>query len=57
MARTCHVLTPTVREPGARSPLFSGYLWRLGSGETLWLRRWVALRKDNSLYYYKTDSV
>ncbi|XP_052121926.1 uncharacterized protein LOC127749125 [Frankliniella occidentalis] len=56
VARTCHVLTPTVREPGARSPLFSGHLWRLGSGDTRWLRRWVCLRKDNSLYYYKTDA-
>ena len=42
--------------------LCSGYLWRkatsvANSGSDKWVRRWFALRRDNCLYYYKTDTV
>ncbi|XP_044589725.1 uncharacterized protein LOC123268575 isoform X1 [Cotesia glomerata] len=66
VARTCNVLAPRV----ARSPkesgdvaVYSGYLWRrattvnpAGIATDKWVRRWFALRRDNCLYYYKTDS-
>lgn len=51
-------------------PLYSGYLWRkattassttninfTGSLTDKWVRRWFSLRRDNCLYYYKTDTV
>lgn len=59
VARTCNVLTPVVREPGAGSPLYSGYLWKLGglSNGAKWVQRWFCLKRDNCLYYYKNDTV
>lgn len=62
MARTCGVLSPTTAEVHGGTAICSGYLWKLGgyaSGtpSNKWIRRWFALRKDNCLYYYKTDSV
>jgi hypothetical protein len=53
------VLTPVVREPGAGSPLYSGYLWKLGglSNGAKWVQRWFCLKRDNCLYYYKNDTV
>ncbi|XP_023707190.1 uncharacterized protein LOC111864256 isoform X6 [Cryptotermes secundus] len=58
VARTCNVLTPVVREPGAGSPLYSGYLWKLGglSNGAKWVQRWFCLKRDNCLYYYKNDT-
>ncbi|XP_063244260.1 uncharacterized protein LOC134543280 [Bacillus rossius redtenbacheri] len=63
VARTCNVLTPVVREPGAASPLYSGFLWKLRKqpGADLkpsgkWMERWFCLKRDNCLYYYKSDS-
>ena len=59
VARTCNVLTPVMREPGAGSPLYSGYLWKLGglSNGAKWVQRWFSLKRDNCLYYYKNDTV
>lgn len=62
MARTCGVLSPTSAEVHGGTAICNGYLWKLGgyaSGtpSNKWIRRWFALRKDNCLYYYKTDSV
>lgn len=53
-------------------PLYSGYLWRKATATTSttsttsinftgsltdkWVRRWFSLRRDNCLYYYKTDT-
>jgi hypothetical protein len=58
VARTCNVLTPVLREPGAGSPLYSGYLWKLGglSNGAKWIQRWFCLKRDNCLYYYKNDT-
>ncbi|XP_068081098.1 serine-rich adhesin for platelets [Anabrus simplex] len=62
VARTCNVLTPVVREPGAGAPLYSGYLWKLGGSSSSgtnnkkWVQRWFCLKRDNCLYYYKTDA-
>ncbi|XP_021915530.1 uncharacterized protein LOC110827811 isoform X3 [Zootermopsis nevadensis] len=58
VARTCNVLTPVVREPGAGSPLYSGYLWKLGglNNGSKWVQRWFCLKRDNCLYYYKNDA-
>ncbi|XP_011297541.1 uncharacterized protein [Fopius arisanus] len=66
VARTCNVLAPRVsRGPKetVETPLCSGYLWRKattvnssGSSSDKWVRRWFALRPDNCLYYYKTDT-
>nr|CAD7443410.1 unnamed protein product [Timema bartmani] len=61
VARTCNVLTPIVREPGAGSPLYSGYLWKLrtcdsGNNNRKWIERWFCLKRDNCLYYYKNDN-
>ncbi|XP_078032640.1 uncharacterized protein LOC144467624 [Augochlora pura] len=63
VARTCNVLAPRVVRPGSKegsdeAPLCSGYLWRkstTASSTDKWVRRWFALRRDNCLYYYKTD--
>lgn len=63
VARTCNVLAPRVARTGAKesteeAPLCSGYLWRKSASCTeKWVRRWFALRRDNCLYCYKTDSV
>lgn len=64
VARTCNVLAPRVMRVGAKesaeeAPLCSGYLWRRSatSSAEKWVRRWFALRRDNCLYCYKTDSV
>lgn len=68
VARTCNVLAPQLARDGGpkearpEPALCSGYLWRKsrsGPGQTQdkWVRRWFALRRDNCLYYYKTDTV
>lgn len=69
VARTCNVLAPRVTKIGQKEnielPIYSGYLWRkatttlnfTGSCTDKWVRRWFALRRDNCLYYYKTDTV
>lgn len=56
------MLSPTSAEVHGGIAICSGYLWKLGgyaSGTPTnkWIRRWFALKKDNCLYYYKTDSV
>ncbi|XP_046825570.1 uncharacterized protein LOC124427110 isoform X2 [Vespa crabro] len=63
VARTCNVLAPRVTRSGAKDtqeePICTGYLWRKSatcSNTDKWVRRWFALRRDNCLYYYKTDS-
>ncbi|XP_043495723.1 uncharacterized protein LOC122519951 isoform X5 [Polistes fuscatus] len=63
VARTCNVLAPRVARNGAKDaqeePICTGYLWRksaTSSNTDKWVRRWFALRRDNCLYYYKTDS-
>ncbi|XP_031788431.1 uncharacterized protein LOC100678108 isoform X1 [Nasonia vitripennis] len=67
VARTCNVLAPKLARDGGpkearpEPALCSGYLWRksrTGPGQTQdkWVRRWFALRRDNCLYYYKTDT-
>jgi len=65
VARTCNVLAPRVariggaKESAEEAPLYSGYLWRKSTSSCTekWVRRWFALRRDNCLYCYKTDSV
>ncbi|KRT81593.1 PDZ domain-containing protein [Oryctes borbonicus] len=62
VARTCGVLSPTTATIHSGVPIYSGYLWKLGgyasgSPTNKWIRRWFALKKDNCLYYYKTDVV
>ncbi|XP_017891006.2 Na(+)/H(+) exchange regulatory cofactor NHE-RF1-like, partial [Ceratina calcarata] len=63
VARTCNVLAPRVaksREGTEETPIASGYLWRksaTSSNTDKWVRRWFKLRRDNCLYYYKTDAV
>ncbi|XP_042147924.1 uncharacterized protein LOC8029269 [Ixodes scapularis] len=54
LARTCHVLTPTVKE---YPPIMWGYLQRLSSGGQAkrWCRRWFVLKPDNRLYCYKNE--
>ncbi|XP_076285149.1 uncharacterized protein LOC143211394 isoform X2 [Lasioglossum baleicum] len=62
--RTCNVLAPRIARPGTKegadeAPICSGYLWRkstTSSNTDKWVRRWFALRRDNCLYYYKTDT-
>ncbi|XP_076679285.1 uncharacterized protein LOC143374756 isoform X2 [Andrena cerasifolii] len=64
VARTCNVLAPRLTRPGMKdvadeAPMCSGYLWRksaTSSNTDKWVRRWFALRRDNCLYYYKTDA-
>ncbi|XP_014610086.1 PREDICTED: uncharacterized protein LOC106789994 isoform X4 [Polistes canadensis] len=63
VARTCNVLAPRVPRNGAKDsqeePICTGYLWRksaTSSNTDKWVRRWFALRRNNCLYYYKTDS-
>ncbi|XP_011697260.1 PREDICTED: uncharacterized protein LOC105455556 isoform X2 [Wasmannia auropunctata] len=60
VARTCNVLAPRLaekKESTEEAPLCSGYLWRKStSSMEKWVRRWFALRRDNCLYCYKTDS-
>lgn len=64
VARTCNVLAPQLGRSGAKEvsselPIIAGYLWRRShlSKPEKWVRRWFALRRDNCLYYYKTDAV
>ncbi|KAL1497002.1 hypothetical protein ABEB36_008034 [Hypothenemus hampei] len=60
IARTSYALN-TVKQQPEIGILFSGYLWKLsgyarGNTTNKWTRRWFCLKKDNCLYYYKTDS-
>lgn len=65
VARTCNILAPRLmrsdcKDNADEAALFSGYLWRRSTNSNSadkWVRRWFALRRDNCLYYYKTDSV
>ncbi|KPJ16021.1 Regulator of G-protein signaling 12 [Papilio machaon] len=63
VARTCDVVASLAHEGGAA--LYSGYLWRAAprphqphqpAPPPRWTRRWFVLKRDNCLYYYKTDS-
>ncbi|XP_014205984.1 uncharacterized protein LOC106637631 [Copidosoma floridanum] len=59
VARTCNVLAPQASNKEACKPepaLHSGYLWRKARSADKWVRCWFALRRDNCLYYYKTDT-
>ncbi|CAG9766941.1 unnamed protein product [Ceutorhynchus assimilis] len=60
VARTSYALNKEDEEsePGT---IFSGYLWKLsgfakGEPTNKYIRRWFCLKKNNCLYYYKTDS-
>ncbi|XP_031764665.2 uncharacterized protein LOC116412897 isoform X2 [Galleria mellonella] len=59
VARTCEVVASLAHESGPAA-LYSGYLWRAAPVRPhhppRWTRRWFVLKKDNCLYYYKTDS-
>ncbi|XP_037293091.1 uncharacterized protein LOC115442702 [Manduca sexta] len=59
VARTCDVVASLAHESGPAA-LFSGYLWRAAPlrphHPPRWTRRWFVLKRDNCLYYYKTDS-
>lgn len=65
VATTCNVLAPQIgrsgtKESSVEAPICAGYLWRkaaTSSSPDKWVRRWFALRRDNCLYYYKTDAV
>ncbi|CAH2043452.1 unnamed protein product, partial [Iphiclides podalirius] len=59
VARTCDVVASLAHE-GGPAALYSGYLWRAAPlrphHPPRWTRRWFVLKRDNCLYYYKTDS-
>ncbi|XP_049706947.2 titin homolog isoform X2 [Helicoverpa armigera] len=59
VARTCEVVASLAHE-GGPAALYSGYLWRAAPVRPhhppRWTRRWFVLKRDNCLYYYKTDS-
>ncbi|CAK1555850.1 unnamed protein product [Leptosia nina] len=59
VARTCEVVASLAHE-GGPAALYSGYLWRAAPlrphHPPRWTRRWFVLKRDNCLYYYKTDS-
>ncbi|CAH0694541.1 unnamed protein product [Spodoptera exigua] len=59
VARTCEVVASLAHE-GGPAALYSGYLWRAAPARPhhppRWTRRWFVLKRDNCLYYYKTDS-
>ncbi|CAF4930129.1 unnamed protein product [Pieris macdunnoughi] len=59
VARTCEVVA-TLAHEGGPAALYSGYLWRAAPlrphHPPRWTRRWFVLKRDNCLYYYKTDS-
>ncbi|CAH0589127.1 unnamed protein product [Chrysodeixis includens] len=59
VARTCEVVASLAHE-GGPAALYSGYLWRAAPIKPhhppRWTRRWFVLKRDNCLYYYKTDS-
>ncbi|XP_053611139.1 serine-rich adhesin for platelets isoform X3 [Plodia interpunctella] len=59
VARTCEVVASLAHE-GGPAALYSGYLWRATPARPhhppRWTRRWFVLKRDNCLYYYKTDS-
>lgn len=60
VARTCEVVA-TLAHEGGPAALYSGYLWRAAPlrphHPPRWTRRWFVLKRDNCLYYYKTDAV
>ncbi|KAJ0174717.1 hypothetical protein K1T71_009825 [Dendrolimus kikuchii] len=59
VARTCDVVASLAHE-ASPAALYSGYLWRAAPlrphHPPRWTRRWFVLKRDNCLYYYKTDS-
>ncbi|KAH1016350.1 hypothetical protein HUJ04_007586 [Dendroctonus ponderosae] len=60
VARTSYALN-SAKELSDSYTLYSGYLWKMsgyakGNTTNKWTRRWFCLKKDNCLYYYKTDS-
>ncbi|KAL4709056.1 hypothetical protein ACJJTC_005917 [Scirpophaga incertulas] len=59
VARTCEVVASLAHESGPAA-LYSGYLWRAAPLKPhhppRWTRRWFVLKRDNCLYYYKTDT-
>ncbi|XP_052743270.1 uncharacterized protein LOC112045005 isoform X2 [Bicyclus anynana] len=59
VARTCEAVASLAHE-GSPVALYSGYLWRAAPIKPhhplRWTRRWFVLKRDNCLYYYKTDS-
>ncbi|XP_045500455.1 uncharacterized protein LOC123697926 [Colias croceus] len=58
VARTCEAVA-TLAHEGGPAALYSGYLWRAAArphAPLRWTRRWFVLKRDNCLYYYKTDS-
>ncbi|XP_069360945.1 uncharacterized protein [Maniola hyperantus] len=59
VARTCEAVASLAHE-GGPAALYSGYLWRAAPIKPhhplRWTRRWFVLKRDNCLYYYKTDS-
>ena len=66
LVRTCNVLAPQLGRDGPKKAkqepaICAGYLWRksrmTNGSQDKWVRRWFALRRDNCLYYYKTDTV
>lgn len=62
VARTCYALNVAEQEKSDYCTLYNGYLWKLsgyakGNISNKWTRRWFCLKKNNCLYYYKTDSV
>ncbi|XP_058794212.1 uncharacterized protein LOC131665948 isoform X2 [Phymastichus coffea] len=63
VASTSNVVAPHLGRDGPpetkqEPALYSGYLWRKSmstSARDKWMRRWFALRRNNCLYFYKTD--
>lgn len=61
VARTCTALVPLASPLRFDAPLYTGYLWRKGTGMTprssQWNQRWFCLKRDRCLYFYKHDKV